>query len=86
VERVKAMGDRLRIVLLDLTMPRMGGDEALRHLRELQPGLPVVLTSGYGERETLRGLSDLRPEAFLQKPFRVPELQRLVRSVLGERA
>jgi PAS domain S-box-containing protein len=84
VERARELGHRLHLVLLDLTMPRMGGDEALRHLRDLAPALPVVLMSGYGERETLRGLSDLRPDAFLQKPFRVPELQRLVRSVVGE--
>jgi two-component system cell cycle sensor histidine kinase/response regulator CckA len=84
VERARLLKDQLRMVLLDLTMPRMGGDEVLRHLREMAPGLPVILTSGYGERETLRGLSDLRPEAFLQKPFRVAELQRMVRKTLGE--
>ncbi len=84
VATVELHGPSLRMVLMDLTMPRMDGAEALRIIRAMQPRLPVVLTSGYTEQESLRGVEGLDPSAFLQKPFRVPDLQMRVQRVLGE--
>ena len=56
-------------VLLDLTMPKLDGEDTLMGLRMLAPNLPVILTSGYGEQTVAqrfvgRGLAD-----FLAKPF-----------------
>lgn len=56
-------------VLLDLTMPKLDGEDTLMALRMLAPNLPVVLTSGHGEQTVVqrfvgRGLAD-----FLAKPF-----------------
>jgi CheY-like chemotaxis protein len=41
--------DRIRVVLCDVTMPRMGGWETLSALRRIDPEIPVILTSGYDE-------------------------------------
>ena len=60
-------------VLLDMTMPRLSGAETLRRMRELAPGLPVLLMSGYSEQafsDTSAGST-----AFLHKPFRAAELR-----------
>jgi len=84
VAAVELHGPTLRTVLMHLTMPRMDGAEALRIIRAMQPRLPVVLTSGYTEQESLRGVEGLDPSAFLQKPFRVPDLQMRVQRMLGE--
>ena len=84
VAAVELHGPSLRMVLMDLTMPRMDGAEALRIIRAMQPRLPVILTSGYTEQESLRGVEGLDPSAFLQKPFRVPDLQMRVQRMLGE--
>jgi two-component system cell cycle sensor histidine kinase/response regulator CckA len=61
-------------VLLDVSMPRMGGSETLRNIRERRPELPVVLMSGYTEQEVASKLLDDSAGAvgFLQKPF-LPE-------------
>ncbi|GLH69600.1 hypothetical protein GETHPA_11330 [Geothrix rubra] len=71
--------DNLRLVLLDLTMPRMGGEEALREMRALREDIPAVLWSGYGERAD-PGATAL---PFLRKPFNARELLAKVREALG---
>ncbi|MBI1754374.1 MAG: CHASE domain-containing protein [Acidobacteria bacterium] len=82
VERFEDKGERIDLVLLDMTMPRMGGAEAFRRIRALSPSVKVLLTSGYTQKESLESLSDLPPDGFLQKPFRVRELIARVRNLL----
>jgi CheY-like chemotaxis protein len=66
-------------VLLDLVMPVMGGDEALRALRQIDRGVPVILSSGYSAK-TVRARCGLeRPNGFLQKPYRDRELLDVLR-------
>jgi len=55
-------------VLLDLTMPKMSGEEVLRQLRKISPDVRVILTSGYTEEETMRRVAGQRVFAFVQKP------------------
>ncbi len=77
--------DNIHLVLLDMTMPRMGGAEAFRRIRALSPTCPVLLTSGYTQKESLESLADLPPDGFLQKPFRIRELVTKVREILRDR-
>ena len=71
-------------VLLDLTMPRMGGREALQELHSVRSDLPVVLMSGYSEAEAVENLGGPTPAGFLQKPFRYDDLVEAMRGVLGD--
>ncbi len=73
----------LSAVLLDLSMPRMGGQEAFHHLRERSPDLPVVLMSGYTEQEVAAKILDGAGGAtgFLQKPFLPDDLSSVLRHV-----
>jgi DNA-binding NarL/FixJ family response regulator len=64
-------------------MPVMSGEETLPFLRELQPGLEVVVTSGYSEAEALRLFRGARVSGFIQKPYTVQQLVRKVKSVLA---
>lgn len=73
--------ERIRAVLLDLTMPEMGGAETLRELRRLRPDARVVISTGYGEDETLERLSDVPPTGFIQKPYGAPDLIAKIQSV-----
>jgi PAS domain S-box-containing protein len=70
------------LVLLDMTMPRMGGAEAFRRIRSLAPQVRVLLTSGYTQKESLESLADLPPDGFIPKPFRIRELVGKVREIL----
>jgi PAS domain S-box-containing protein len=67
--------DHVRCALLDLAMPRMDGWETLAALRALRPDLPVILASGYDEARVMQGDHPERPQTFLQKPYRMRELE-----------
>jgi PAS domain S-box-containing protein len=69
------------LVIMDLTMPRMDGATAFGRMQELDPRVPVILSSGY-DRQALEGA---RPAAFVQKPYRFQELKDLVREVMAAR-
>ncbi len=62
------------LVLLDLTMPGLSGEETLRILHGLRPALRVILMSGYSESDILRRLGEQGAIDFLQKPFELDEL------------
>jgi len=70
-------------VVLDLTMPRMGGLEAAEALRGLRPDLPVVLMSGYSAEEVSAQFTALGPAGFVQKPFTAAAFLAAVRLALG---
>ena len=84
ITMVRQQPDRFRLVLLDLTMPGLNGEETFRELRNASPALKVILMSGYNEQEVTRLFVGRGLAAFLQKPFRVEELDRAIRVVLGE--
>jgi two-component system cell cycle sensor histidine kinase/response regulator CckA len=71
-----------RCVILDLTMPRMDGEETFRALRALRPDVKVMLSSGYDEQEATRRFADCGLAGFLQKPYVYEMLQRRLREVL----
>jgi signal transduction histidine kinase len=79
VERLRA-GERVDLAVLDLSMPRLGGLEALAELRALAPGLPAILTSGhFAEADATADVE------FLPKPYRPETLAERVRAVLDGR-
>ena len=55
-------------ILLDLTMPVMGGEETLRHMRTLHPGIRVVLSSGYNEVEAIQRFTGKGLAGFCKSP------------------
>jgi PAS domain S-box-containing protein len=74
--------DEFGLVLLDLSMPRMGGWETLNALRALRPEVPVVLASGYDEAKVMEGRQAELLQAFLHKPYRMVELKAALDAVI----
>ena len=74
--------DRIRAVLLDLSMPQMGGEEVFRELRKLQPGIPVIMSSGYNEKDVTRKFVGKNLTGFVQKPYRQADLMDTLRRIL----
>jgi PAS domain S-box-containing protein len=74
--------DEIRLVLLDMTMPRMNGEETFRELRRIRPGCLIILSSGYNEAEATSHFLETGPAAFLQKPYRQADLLEMVAAVL----
>src|SRR5262249_49164558 len=73
----------VRLVLLDLTMPKLDGEEVFRTLHLLRPSLPVVLMSGYSEQEAAARFVGCGLAGFLAKPFKLDELAQKVGAALG---
>ncbi len=71
------------VVLLDLTMPRLGGADAYRELRRHRSDVRVVLTSGFAAEEALSGFAGKGLAGFLRKPFRTDELLATVFDIVG---
>jgi two-component system, cell cycle sensor histidine kinase and response regulator CckA len=65
-------------VLLDLTMPRMDGQEVLLQLRRLDPNVPVLVMSGYSDLEVSARFAGMGASGFIQKPFHPRDLSALV--------
>ncbi len=70
-------------VILDLTMPRMGGEDAFREIHRIRPDTPVILASGYTETDATGRLGGLGIAGFIQKPFRVADLLAVVGRALS---
>ncbi len=78
VEVLKTSADRIGLVVLDLSMPGMSGQETLPELQKIKPGVQVLISSGYGKEEVLGKFAGSPVAGFIQKPYTV---QRLVRKV-----
>ncbi len=69
-------------VLLDLTMPRMNGEETFRELRRIDPAVRVILSSGFDEQETMSRFAGQGLAGFVQKPYGLDQLIDTVREAL----
>jgi CheY-like chemotaxis protein len=83
VERLRQLGNEVRLILLDLTMPRLGGAEAATQLRSILPDVPIIAMSGYGDIEVMQRFSEAEVDEFLPKPFTPDELAAKVRDLLS---
>jgi PAS domain S-box-containing protein len=85
VSAFQEQADAIDVVLLDLAMPRMGGEEVLREIRSVRSDVRVVLTSGYNLREISKRFTNQGLDGFLQKPYRHKSLLKEVnRAMKGE--
>ncbi len=70
------------VILLDLTMPRMNGEEAYRELRKIDPAVRVVLASGYSESDVSARFAGKGLAGCLQKPYSLAKLRGLLSGLL----
>jgi PAS domain S-box-containing protein len=71
-------------VLLDMTMPRMSGEETLAHLKKINPEVRVLLMSGYSEQEASNRFDGKGVAAFMQKPYTPQDLQEKLSEILEQ--
>ncbi len=76
--------DSLDLVILDMIMPGMRGEETFRRLKEMEPSVIVILASGYSLNEEAERIMRAGCRAFLQKPFGVTELTSTILNALGK--
>ena len=83
-EYYQAHPERITLVLLDMTMPNMGGEEALKKIRGLDAKARVILCSGYTEERRANLYLEDGLTGFIQKPYRWNVLRDAIRNVLKE--
>jgi signal transduction histidine kinase/CheY-like chemotaxis protein len=84
LELFKERADKISLVLLDLSMPGMGGIETFRHLKQHWADVKVILSSGYTEEDAISSFTGQGLADFIQKPYRPEELISKVRKVLEQ--
>jgi CheY-like chemotaxis protein len=70
--------------LLDLTMPRMGGEATFQQLRLIRGDVRVILSSGYSEEEATQRFAGEGLAGFIQKPYQSATLKAKLREVLQQ--
>lgn len=69
-------------VVLDLTMPKMDGDETFRRMRGVKPDVKVLLCSGYDEQQAVQKFAGSGLAGFVQKPYLTETLARKLHEIL----
>ena len=82
VERYAERSTAIDLVVLDIIMPQMGGRETYERLREIDPEVRVLLSSGYSENGQAQDILATGARGFLQKPYDLRAVLRNVREVL----
>jgi len=72
----------ISLILLDMIMPKMDGAETFRRLKEIDPNVKVLLSSGFSYEKGIGELINLGAKGFIQKPYRAYDLSKLVSDAL----
>ena len=83
VKVYKKNKDEIDIVVLDIVMPHMGGGEAYDRLKEINPDIKVLLSSGFSVDGEAGEILERGGDGFIQKPFKMKQLSQAIREVLG---
>ena len=76
--------DKVDMVILDMIMPDMGGGETYDRLKEINPDIKVLLSSGYSINEKANGILGRGCNGFIEKPFDLRQLTKKIREILGK--
>ncbi|OGP89908.1 MAG: hypothetical protein A2031_06735 [Deltaproteobacteria bacterium RBG_19FT_COMBO_43_11] len=74
--------NEIDLVILDMIMPGISGGETFDRLREINPGIKVLLSSGYSLNGEAQTIMDRGCKGFIQKPFQIEKLSQKVREML----
>jgi two-component system CheB/CheR fusion protein len=78
VELFERSLDEIILVLIDLVMPVLDGAETAARIRELDPEVPILITSGIADDDALRRFKDVRISGFVPKPFAPEQLAQAI--------
>jgi CheY-like chemotaxis protein len=83
LERFKAANGAYNLVILDLLMAGLSGEETFNRLRGIDPDLPVLIVSGFSSEHVVQRVLADGARDFIQKPFSIEVLSEKVRGCLG---
>jgi len=69
IDIFRSQQEKIVAVIIDMTMPRMGGIDAMKQIREINPHVAIIIASGYSDVSFDLMAEHEKPDAFMQKPF-----------------
>jgi len=82
LELFRESAHKIDIVLLDMIMPGLGGSEIFDLLRQINPDVKVIFSSGFSAEELPHGLLQQGTTDFIEKPYRIDELLAKISSMI----
>lgn len=83
LEKYQANRNEIDLVILDLQMPDMGGEAVLQQIRTIDPGMPIVYSTGLSYLESADMPEHLRPTSLLKKPYLIATMAEVVRDAIS---
>ncbi|MCG8683278.1 MAG: ABC transporter substrate-binding protein [Desulfobacterales bacterium] len=83
LEMVKQFPEKFDLVITDMTMPNMSGEQLIREVLQVNPKLPVILTTGFNNRIDRETAAALGAKQYLEKPFNRTQLGQAIKEVLS---
>jgi len=74
--------DSIDLVIVDMIMPGMGGQETFNELKKINPDAKIIISSGYSRDSQEEGILDVGEAGFIQKPYNLNELAEIIKEVL----
>jgi len=84
VELYKSNKDEIEMVILDMIMPDMGGGDTYDKLKEINPDIKALLSSGYSIDGQATEILKRGCDGFIQKPFNIKKMSQKIRQVLDK--
>ncbi len=82
LELFRADPDRFDLVVTDMTMPKMMGDQLAREFMKVRPDIPIILCTGFSPKISEKQAKDIGIKAFAMKPLVRRDMANIVRKVL----
>lgn len=83
IEKASTFPDKIDLVILDVLLPDMGGDEVYHRLKEIIPDARIIVCSGYSSDGPAQKIIDAGAQGFIQKPFSFKKLAEKIKEVLS---
>ncbi len=84
IDKIRESREPFDLVILDMLMPHLPGDEVFFRMKELHPDIRVLVISGYTSEEAVQRILENGGKGFIQKPFTIEDLSKKVRSCLDD--
>lgn len=73
--------EKIDLIIVDLLMPEMNGKEVYDKIREFDPDVPIIISTGISEAKDKEALKNLKVVDFLEKPYTVPQLEKIINKI-----
>lgn len=84
VDMFREKSEDIDLIILDMIMPGMDGDQTFDQLREINSSIPILLSSGYSLNSQAKKIMEKGCNGFIQKPFLITQLSEKIQNILDE--